>query len=637
MLGSGLIKLKTLRNEGLANEPIALESQSMLKNMGISYSVIKSPKEIGSVVDQLLKENTAFGLDIETYPLREFVQDTDGGIAPRKSAIRLIQIYDGKAHVYVFDLKKIGSISQIPTALWERPLIAHNALFEMKHLLHSGIVLKKLGCSLLADRVINGNRTRLKKECGLLSSASLKNLSKEMLGLDIDKEMQTSDWSEDTLTEIQIEYAALDAVLPIKLFQKQREVLSKKRLIKSYELLRDAQLAIAYMENSGIGFDISNHRELIEDLKKKSEVLLLEIYELLGVSFNLNSSKQFGEWLSDILDENELARWVKTNSGKLSTSTPTLKQNENRHEAFAKIVQYRQLTKRISSFGEGLYKFIDIPSKRLFGSFSLGTTSTGRMASRQPNMQNMPRSDFRQLFIPKEGYRLISLDYSQQELRVAALITQDKALLHIYEAGGDVHANTAAALLNIPKESVSKPQRQLAKAVIFGLLYGQGAKGLANYAKQQYGVDMTEEEAERHRGALFRTYQGLRAWQKQTGSLAKLTGTASTPSGRIRDFRRELEGYKFTAALNLPIQGAAAEITLRAMIRFTPFLSEECHLVNVIHDELLLEVIESQTSTYASLAQEAMEKAFLDIFPNAKTYLKGLVEANIGQNWGELK
>ena len=105
----------------------------------------------------------------------------------------------------------------------------------------------------------------------------------------------------------------------------------------------------------------------------------------------------------------------------------------------------------------------------------------------------------------------------------------------------------------------------------------------------------------------------------------------------IRDFRRELEGYKFTAALNLPIQGAAAEITLRAMIRFTPFLSEECHLVNVIHDELLLEVIESKTSIYASLAQEAMEKAFLDIFPNSKPYLQGLVESTIGQNWGELK
>lgn len=574
------MKLKTLKNEELANEPIAFERYSLLRSMGISYSVIESPKETYFVIDQLLKENIALGLDIETYPLSEFIQDTDGGIAPRKSAIRLLQIYDGRAHVYVFDLKKIGSISQIPIALWGRPLIAHNALFEMKHLLHSGIVLKKLGCSLLADRVINGNRKRLKKECGLLSSASLKNLSKEILGLEIDKEMQTSNWAEDALTEAQIEYAALDAVLPVKLFQKQRQILSKKRLIKSYELLRDAQLAIAYMENSGIGFDVSNHRKLIKELQKKSEVLLLEIYELLGVSFNLNSSKQFGEWL---------------------------------------------------------YKFIDIPSKRLFGSFSLGTTSTGRMASRQPNMQNMPREGFRQLFIPKEGYRLISLDYSQQELRVAALITQDKALLQIYEEGGDVHGNTAAALLNIPKETVSKQQRQLAKAVIFGLLYGQGAKGLANYAKQQYGVDMSEEEAERHRIALFQTYQGLRAWQKQAGSLAKLTGTVCTPSGRIRDFRCELEGYKFTAALNLPIQGAAAEITLRAMIRFTPFLSEECHLVNVIHDELLLEVIESQTSTYASLAQEAMEKAFLDIFPSAKVYLQGLVEANIGQNWGELK
>ena len=344
-----------------------------------------------------------------------------------------------------------------------------------------------------------------------------------------------------------------------------------------------------------------------------------------------------GEWLRDVLKEKDLEDWTKTGKGALSTSTPTFKVNEHAHETIPKIVEYRHVTKRLSSFGEGLYKFIDISANRLYGSFSLGMTATGRMSSFNPNMQNMPRDGFRDLFCAQEGYCLIGLDYSQQELRVAALVTQDKELLHIYEEGGDVHTNTAASILGIPKDKVGKSQRQLAKAVIFGLLYGQGAKGLAIYAKRQYGVDMTEEEAQKHREGLFKTYKGLRKWQMNTGRLVEITKKIRTPCGRERDFNRERLGYRYNAALNLPIQGAAAEITLHAITRLSPFLCDDCRLVNVIHDEILLEVKEDHVKAYADKAKEAMELAFLDVFPNAAPYLKGLVEAKIGKNWGETK
>ena len=146
-----------------------------------------------------------------------------------------------------------------------------------------------------------------------------------------------------------------------------------------------------------------------------------------------------------------------------------------------------------------------------------------------------------------------------------------------------------------------------------------------------------EEEADKHRSALFKTYKGLRAWQKETGNLVKIIGVIRTQCGRTRDFNREQEGYRFTAALNLPIQGAAAEITLRAITRLTPLLSDECRLVNVIHDEILLEIIEPRVQEVADKAKEAMEAAFLDVFPKATPYLKGLVEAKIGKNWAETK
>lgn len=610
---------------------------SILSKLGVSIIVVANEADLRPPVDHLLASKDLLGIDIETAPLPKFANDEEGGLSPRKSTIRLVQIYDGKDTVFVFDLSKLGGIAGFPLSLWEKPFVAHNALFELKHFIHHGIIPKRIGCSLLADRIINGKRATLKKELGLSGKAGLKDLAKELLNIEISKELQTSDWSVAELSKEQIEYAALDAFLTVKIFQKQYACLKEKTLIRSYEILRDSQQAIARMELSGIGFDVDKHKKLIEYWKSESSRLQIDILNALGQELNLNSSKQIGEWLSESLKEEDLQAWIKTAGGKLSTSTPTFKLKEKLHIIFPQIVEYRHVAKKISSFGENLYKFIDTSNNRLYGSFSLGTTSTGRMASNKPNMQNMPRSGFRDLFVAKEGYNFVGLDYSQQELRVAALVTNDKELLRVYEEGGDVHANTAASILGVSKESVTKPQRQLAKAVIFGLLYGQGAKGLAVYAKQQYNLQMSEEEAEMHRKALFKTYKGLRAWQKQTGDLVKITGIVRTQCGRVRDFNREIEGYKFTASLNLPIQGAAAEITLRAITRLTPLLSDECRLVNVIHDEILLEVIESRTQEVADRAREAMEAAFLDVFPRAMSYLKELVEAKIGKNWAETK
>jgi DNA polymerase-1 len=249
----------------------------------------------------------------------------------------------------------------------------------------------------------------------------------------------------------------------------------------------------------------------------------------------------------------------------------------------------------------------------------------------------MPRKGFRELFCAKRGYVLIGLDYSQQELRVAALVTKDPELLRIYRDSEDAHINTAAMVLNIPKEAVKKEHRQLAKALNFGLIYGQGAKGLADYAKRNYGVEMTEQEAAKHRDAFFKTYKGLRAWQRNTGDITKITQIIRTPCGRIRDFNKDRNGYRFTAALNLPIQGAAAEITLNALKRLAPLLCDDCRLVNVVHDEILLEVKEDRANEFAEKAKEVMKKAFLDVFPESTDYLNGLVDAKIGCNWEETK
>lgn len=616
--------------------PVSLpEKNDILKGIKIEY--VDTKEKVEDALKKLLSSNRTFGLDIETYGLPECQGDKQAGLDPKKSLIRSVQIYDGVEDVFIFDIMKLNGLKRIGEAIWEHPMVAHNGMFEIKHLLHKGVVAKKLGCTLLADRVLNGDRRELKEEFGLSKAAGLKDLAKEFLGLDVSKELQTSDWAQEKLSDQQLHYAALDAVLPVKLFDLQWNKLEERGLVRAYRLLRNVQYPIAMMELAGIGFDVAKHKRLILSWQNEKETLEAIILEMIGKPLNISSSKQLGEWLNEILNQRDLESWERTGKGQLSTSTPTFKLHEDMHDLFPKIIAYRHTAKRISSFGEGLYKFIDIATNRLYGSFSLGTTSTGRMASYSPNMQNMPRDEFRSLFCAREGYRLIGLDYSQQELRVAALITQDKELLRIYEEGGDVHVNTAAAILQVPKEQVGKAQRQLAKAVIFGLLYGQGAKGLAIYAKRQYGVDMIEQEAIKHREGLFQVYQGLRKWQINTGRNVERSKKVRTPCGRERDFSRERLGYRYTAALNLPIQGAAAEITLHALIRLSPILCQDCHLVNVIHDEILLEVREDMIEEFSLKAMTAMEQAFLDVFPNATPYIRGLVEAKAGKNWEETK
>lgn len=556
-------------------ENVSIKNETSTKNLGIDVVYIRELSHVFQALSHLQSKEKILGLDIETYKLPAFAEDPQAGLEPRKSGIRLIQIYDANKTVYVFDILKLGGLQVLGSDIWKMPMVAHNALFELKHLKHKGALPQRLGCTLLLDRVLTGIRFALKETLGLSKNASLKDLSKELLELDVSKEMQISDWSLSELTEEQIEYAALDAVLTAKIFSIQWELLRKRGLEPAYRIVHDAQPAVARMELAGIGFDVARHKGRIQEWQKEADQLQQEILSALGKELNINSGKQLGEWLEAAIEEKDLEKWAKTDGGKLSTSTNTFKLNEHMHDIFPKIVEYRHVAKRINSFGESFYKFIDQENNRLYGSFFLGATATGRMSSRNPNMQNIPRTGFRDLFCAKPGYCLIGLDYSQQELRVAALISGDRALLRLYAEGGDVHRNTASQILQIPQEQVNKSQRQMAKAVIFGWLYGMGAPSLVSYAKTNYDVEMSLEDAKQCLQGLLKSYPTLAQWQKTQSAGAKITGKVQTPYGRIRDFHREAPPewkrdkpyWWYCESLNTPIQGGAAECILKALAR----------------------------------------------------------------------
>jgi DNA polymerase-1 len=301
------------------------------------------------------------------------------------------------------------------------------------------------------------------------------------------------------------------------------------------------------------------------------------------------------------------------------------------------LLDHRLAAKKLNNYGSGFAGHINPVTGRLHPNFKLGGTLTGRLSCSDPNVQNAPRDPaFRALFTAPAGRVLVAADFSQIELRVAAWLSQDRVMLDAYATGQDLHRITAAAMLGIAPDAVTKDQRQAAKAINFGLLYGQGAAGLARYAESNYDVKMSEATAAKYRSTFFKTYPGIKRYQEQTARTSECTLRAVTPGGRIRDFTKERTGYRYTEALNTPIQGGAAEIILATLAVLEKHLAGlNAKLVNVVHDELVLEVAEADADHAIAAVESAMTEGFLAFFPEAAT--TGLVEAHQGPNWAAAK
>jgi DNA polymerase-1 len=324
-----------------------------------------------------------------------------------------------------------------------------------------------------------------------------------------------------------------------------------------------------------------------------------------------------------------------------STAADVLDLLKNKHPVVALILDQRQVSKLKSTYVDALPTLINPRTGRVHTSYKQTGAVTGRLSSSNPNLQNIPiRTDLgrqvRKAFVPRGDWRFLAADYSQIELRVLAHVSQDKALLDAFHRDQDVHARTAAAVYGVPIETVTKEQRQIAKTVNFGLIYGQSAFGLA----QQTELDL--DEAERFIEAYFASYPGVKAWLDKTRTRAHAEGYVETLLGRRRYFpelqgtRRAYAGRRAAAArqaINAPIQGTAADILKIAMIRLDRALRERqlrACMVLQVHDEVVLEVPQDETAAVAALTREVMESAFPLRVP-----LK--VDLEIGANWFDMQ
>lgn len=585
---------------------------------------ITTAAEAVVAVAELAAADTVLGFDVETMPLPAHRGHEKAGLDPHLSRVRLAQVFTGAGEAMVFDMLTVPWPILAP--LWGRPLVAHNALFELKHLAKAGIRPKRMECTMLQANALTGDLP------------SLEALVASVLGRTIDKTCQVSEWSAPNLSPEQIAYAALDAVVVKQVFDAQTARLHALGRTRCYELMRDAQPAVASMELNGIHFDLIAHARLMDCWQSARGAAESRLRAILGPEVSPTSSPQVSDWLRRHLDAETLARWPMTPKGQLKLDADTVARFD--HLPLVKPLQeFKLVSKNLSSFGEGFAAHVSPATGRIHASFRIAGARTGRFTCSTPNIQNPPRDKyFRALFSAPVRRTIVVADYGQIELRVAAIVSQDPAMLGAYAAGHDLHRMTAAAIAGIAAEQVSSGQRHAAKAVNFGLLYGQGAEGLARYAKSGYDVDMTTEQAQSARLAFFQTYPVLRRWQKDATALAERTRRSITPAGRVRDFAPEKLDNTYTASLNTPIQGGAAEILLAALARLDHHLSGlDARLVNVVHDEIVLEVAEAEAEPAKRALEAAMTEGFLSVFPDAEAITRGLVEAHHGPNWAAAK
>lgn len=589
-------------------------------SFGLDWVYLTGLDEARSALQDLVALGGIVGIDIETYG--------HNALDPHRSTIRLLQLAADEGPVTIIDVDAVGGLSRIADLLGQLHGVAHNAKFEMKFFKKNGLRMV-LDCTLLAHHVLTAEIVNLKE------------LANIHLGLLMDKSEQRSDWGAPILTESQLRYAALDAYVPCKIFPLILKKLQEAGSELSYQITRDAQLAVVDMELTGMPFDTGGHASLVERLSNEYSELERRALKCLN-GINPKSTKQIGEWIRKQLERDapgSLQNWPKTGRGALRVGESDLKQ----HSRFLPLdvqsivsdvlLPFKRVAKLKTTYGVKLQDHVHPRTHRIHGNFNLAGTRTGRMSSSSPNMQNLPRGDFRTLFRAPASRSIVKADLSQAELRVIACLANANSLLEAFRKGDDIHRKTASAILAKNVEDVSDEERRLAKALNFGLIYGQGPEGLMRYASSMYGVSLSMVDAKRYRAAWFSTYPEIESWHQYMRSQSGSCLSVRTPAGRIRYFRSG--EYKPTLAYNTPVQGGAAEVILKALAFIERRLYSEtidAHIVAAIHDEVVVETPGDAETFVGAIVSESMREAMQCIFPEAP--LEGLVDVSIGESWG---
>ena len=516
--------------------------------------------------------------------------------------------------------------------------IGQNIKFDFIVLFKHGITISSMEDTMLMSYVLDAGKNRHNMDT--LSEIHLNHKTITF------KDLVGTGKKEISFGEVDIEkaknYAAEDADITFRLYKKFRKSLKDEKLINIYEIFEKPMIKIlALMEIEGIKIDNKFLKILSTKFEKKIEKIQKEVFKISKKEFNIASPKQLGEILYNDL---KIADLKKTKKGSFATSASVLEDLAFKGHKFPQLVlDWRQVSKLKNTYSDALPEHINSQTKRVHTSFLLAATTTGRLASSDPNLQNIPiksddGKDIRKAFIAKKDHVLISADYNQIEMRILADLAEVKELKKAFKNNEDIHSLTASQIFNVDIKKVNSDQRRKAKAINFGIIYGISQYGLA---KQ---INVSNYEAEEFLNSYFSKFPEIKVYMDETIKFCRKSGYVNNIFGRrshflnINDKNYNIRNFQERAAINAPIQGSASEIMRMAMIRLKKKLDEQKNqktkMLLQIHDELIFETPKEEEKRISKLIIDEMSgvtKSDQHSFSIPLT-----VDLNSGDNWGSL-
>ena len=620
-------------------EETAKETKPEKKHQNISkknYHLITNEKEIDEWINEA-EEAGELAIDTETSSLDAHQADLVGiSLSTKIGKACYIPI----GHKFKGCLKKETVIKKLKPLLEDKSVkkIGQNIKFDFIVLYKQGINMNSMEDTMLMSYVLDAGKNRHNMDT--LSEIHLQHKTisfKEIVGTG-KKEINFSDVELDKA----MEYAAEDADITYRLYKIFSKNLKLEKLTNIYEIFEKPLIKIlAFMEIEGIKIDNKFLKVLSEKFEKKISKLEKEVFKISKKEFNIASPKQLGEIIYNDL---KIAVLKKTRKGSFATNASVLEDLAFKGHEFPKLIlDWRQVSKLKNTYSDALPEHINPNTKRVHTSFLLAATTTGRLGSSDPNLQNIPiksedGKDIRKAFIAEKGFTLISADYNQIEMRILADLAEVKELKKAFSNNEDIHSLTASQVFNVDIKKVDQDMRRKAKAINFGIIYGISQYGLA---KQ---INVSNHEADEFLNAYFLKFPEIKIYMDNTIKFCRKSGYVTNIFGRrshfngINDKNFNVRNFQERAAINAPIQGSASEIMRLAMIRlnkkFESIKNNKSKILLQIHDELIFEVPVKEVKNITEIIKDEMTsvtKSDLHTFSTPLT-----VDVNTGDNWGIL-
>ena len=601
-----------------------------------NYQLIENEEDIDKWLKEA-EEKGEFAIDTETTSLDPHQADLVGISLSTKVGHAC---YIPLAHKSKKNMNEKSIIKKIKPILEDKSIkkIGQNIKFDYIILFHRGIDMTSMEDTMLMSYVLDAGKNRHNMDTLSQIHLDHKTISyKDLVG----SGKKQINFSEVDL-DLAKNYASEDADITFRLYQIFTKNLKSEKLLNIYEIFEKPLIKIlAHMEICGIKVDNNFLKILSKKFEGKIQKLEKEIFKISKKEFNIGSTKQLGEIM---YNELKIANIKKTKKGSFATSAQVLEDLSFKgHELPKLVLDWRQVTKLKNTYSDSLQEHINKNSKRVHTSFLLAATSTGRLASSDPNLQNIPiksddGKDIRKSFIADNQSLLISADYNQIEMRILADLADVKELKKAFKNNEDIHSLTASQVFNVKVKDVNSDMRRKAKAINFGIIYGISQYGLA----KQIGV--SNVEAEEFLNAYFIKFPEIKNYMEYTIKFCRKSGFVNNIFGRrthvtgINDKNFNIRNFQERAAINAPIQGSASEIMRLAMIRinkkFESIKNLNCKILLQIHDELIFEVKKDEVLEYEKLIKKEMSSVKDSDLHTFSIPLS--IDINHGNNWGEL-